>query len=350
MDWSTTPPAPIAKPGWTTDPTIILPPVMQRWGVKYTRAATDTGIGADRAVLLPRIPASDTGLGADYALLDTLTGLLAADTGVGRDTALIVPELLVVDAGLGADAARPGVRAWDQGAGRDSGLIVPRFAAVDAAVGADMLKDLPRIAGTDTGIGADDATLFRFTPHAAVSTTFATVGTHTYPIAVWCRYIDIVLVGSGPGGNGGSGSFAAGHGGNAASWAAVRIERGVDIPWTATAITIVVPDGGNGGNGAVVGAMGSPGSATTASLAGWVGLSAAGGQPRQMIGILHQTGDGPGDYSFNGQPYTGGGNQTTAGGAGLVPGGAGAGGKGGFFSGSPGGKGAPGRAYLRAYQ
>ncbi len=351
MSWSTTPPAPIIKPGWTTDPTIvILPPGQQKWGVKYSRTAMDGGVGSDLSAILPRIPAVDTGLGADIPLLQAIAGLLVTDDGLGTDAGLLVPELLVIDSGLGADLARPGVRGWDSGVGNDFASLglLPLFVS-DSGAGADRCSDVPRIKAFDGGLGADTVTN-GFATHAAVTTPYTLAGTYTYTIPVWCRYIDVVLVGAG-GGGASSGTFytLGGYPGQAGSWATLTLQRGVDIPWTATSITVVVGVGGNKGVGGFTGTSGTDGAASTLVISGSTVLTAAGGTRGGVsaTGTSDNTGRSPGSITYNGEPYTGGATQPTTGANGNPPGGGGAGGK--NFGGS-GGNGAPGGGWCRAYQ
>lgn len=297
--------------------------------------------------MLARLAAHDTGIGSDAALIPRVAELLA-DGAVGSDTALIVPNLLGVEGGVASDAARPGVHGIDGAVSSDSGLIVPRFAIVDAAAAADAVSVRARMGCADTGLGSDSAAC-GFSSQAAASTSYTAPGTYQYRIPVWCRYIEIVLCGSGRGGNGNS-NFLAGAGGNAGQWAAVTLERGVHIPWSLIFITIVVPDGGDGGVGRAVGVggMGEDGSAATAAATGWTGLSAPGGSGERSG---NQTGGSPGNYSYGGTTYPGGAESSTGNGSpGNAPGGGGRGGNGNTFGGFNGGKGAPGVAHMRARQ
>ncbi|UBV18806.1 hypothetical protein H8Z57_29505 [Mycolicibacterium fortuitum] len=307
-------------------------------------------MGTDSALVVPRLLAPDTGLGADSAVVSRTAGQILADTGLGADAGLITPLLLTADQGAGADSARVGVYGSDQGVGTDSGLVVPRFAAVDAAVGADMLTLLPRMGVADQGAGADSATAV-FSPRAAVVASWAAAGTYTFTIPVWCRYIDIVLLGAG-GGGASPGTFYTlkGHPGEAGTWVTVTLERGVHIPWTAITITITVGTGGARGSGvSVTGVAGQAGTATTVAVTGWSGASAAGGAGggTSLTGTTDNVGRSPGNIVYNDLPYSGGAAQSSNGGAGNAPGGGGAGG--GPFGGA-GGVGAPGGAWLRAYQ
>lgn len=175
-------------------------------------------------------------------------------------------------------------------------------------------------------------------------------GTYTYNIPYWCRYIDIVLLGAG-GGGASSGPFylLGGFPGSPGTWATVTLERGVHIPWDTATITLVAGTGGARGSGGAGGTAGGAGTASTASAPGWAGLSAPGGAggPQHPTGVNANDGPSPGNKTYNGQLYTGGGVQTDDGGTGKAPGGAGAGGS--NFGGS-GGVGGPGGVWVRSYQ
>lgn len=350
MPWSPIPTSPQRehKAAWFPTPPAPEPRQYQpAWFPRYRITSSDTGIGQDLAVARPRVPTHDTGIGADQALASRFAELLA-DTGVGADKALLKPNLYIADSGIGADTARLGLRPSEQGTGSDISIARPRFAAIDAAVGADMLTSLrARITVADRGLGADSAAA-GFTPHAAALTSYTTPGTYQYRIPVWCKYIEIILCGSGRGGNGNSNALP-GAGGNAGGWAAITLERGVDIPWTLLDITIVVKDGGAGGAGSVfVGSAGTDGAASTAAVSGTVILSAPGGTGERSG---NQSGGSPGNYSYGGQPYTGGAETTTGNGTvGNPPGGGGRGGNGNTFGGFAGGKGAAGVGHVRARQ
>ena len=355
MAWSPNPTIPqrTHEPAWFPTPQTPAP-VNHRpaWFPWYRFTAQDSGIGEDGALIVPRLLAADTGIGTDVASLPRV-GTLGVDTGLGADSALIVPELIGLDSGVGVDeAAGIGLHGVDSGVGADSASSMKAgIAVVDSGVGADMLAELkPGFIGTDSGLGADSGTI-AFTPMAAVETSYTAPGAYTYKIPVWCRYVDIVLCGSGRGGNGNTGVLA-GAGGNAGGWAGTTLERGVSIGWEIINITIIVPDGGNGGNGVIIGigGMGANGSAATASIvSGSPFLSAPGGSGERSG---NQSGGSPGNYTYSGwKTFTGGAETTSGNGtAGNPPGGGGRGGNGNIIGSNSGGKGAPGAAYLRARQ
>lgn len=332
MPWSPTPTTPERqyRTAWFPTPPAPEPREYQpAWFPRYRVKPGDTGIGQDLAVAAPRIRAVDTGIGTDRALLARVTELLA-DAGRGADNGLVTPKLYVADAGLGSDLARTGVRPADSGLGTDLCQARPRYAAIDRAVGADMLA-VPKFStgAPGAGLGADTAAS-GFTAQAETTTTIT--GTGTWTIPVWCRYIDIILLGGGKGGYGGN--VTGSNGGLAGAWYGVTLERGVHIPWTAITITINIGTGGNGGG---IGQNSANGGNTTASASGMTTATALGATAYNNI----TAGQAAGNYSFNGKPYTGGtGN-------GNVPGSGGAGASTVFSSGSPG---ARGQAWCRAYQ
>lgn len=356
MPWSPTPAAPEREPqpGWfptppTPEPRQHRPAWFPRWRV----TAADTGIGQDRTLAVPRLLVTDAAIGVDVAAVTVIAGLVAADAGIGTDSGLIVPRFSGADRGIGVDTARAGIHGHDQGAGADSGLMVPRSVAVDSGAAADMLTGLRyRLPpSTDPGCGADSAGAW-FTPHTALRVDYTAPGTYTYPIPVWCRYIDLPAVGAGGGGAGGNNVNADGRGGYPGAWGGLTLQRGVDIPWTATSLTIVVGSGGAPGAAGSNG-DGGPGGLTQIKYGTTVLLAVAGGAGGYGTNPFQgdQTyGQPPGDYTFNGRTFIGGARQNTLGAAGNPPGCGGAGGDGRIFSSDPGGAGAPGAAFAIAYQ
>ncbi|QAY16419.1 hypothetical protein SEA_MSAY19_34 [Gordonia phage Msay19] len=189
----------------------------------------------------------------------------------------------------------------------------------------------------------------RFAPMAPQSTTYSTVGTFTYTIPPWCRYIDAVGIGGGRGGQTGNGaSTAVGRGGLPGQWAATTLERGVHIPWSESQLTVVVGAGGAGGANSdhAAGQNGSPSSITSSA-----GTLTAPGGTGTSSATLARDGVAAGDYTYLGITYTGGGTAGENGEAGKPPGGGGAGGNGGIFGNrTRGGAGARGQVNMRAYQ
>ncbi len=351
MPWSANPAAPPGQSGrWSTNPDQPSPSATGKWAWMPRVTVIDAGVGADLArVLRAAQTGIDRGVSADSAL--TRLRISAADTGRGADLAAIRAQLAIRDAGVGADSARAGVRATDSAMATDMAMMLPRLSAVGAATPADaaLLSRVQLSGARINSVGSDTATA-GFTTQAAITTTIAGVGTTTYVIPVWCRYLDVVLVGAG-GGGASSGTFylLGGFPGSPGTWATITLERGVHVPWTTTALTFVVGAGGAKGSGGFAGTAGGAGAATTVIGAGWAGVSAAGGAggPQHPTGINANDGPGPGDKTYNGATYPGGATQTSDGGTGYAPGGAGAGGA---NFGGPGGVGGAGGAWCRAYQ
>lgn len=173
-------------------------------------------------------------------------------------------------------------------------------------------------------------------------TTISTAGAYSYTIPRNCNTIDVILLGGG-GGGGSSNFFAWGGGGNAGSRTYVTLQRGVDIPWSATVITGSVGSGG---------ASNTNGSATSASASGWAGTSASGGTKGAQDSNGPAGSDTPGGtLSLHSQSYPPGiggkaGDPQTAN---AAYGSGGCGGKSNFGYG-PGTSGRQGAAWFYAYQ
>ncbi|NOS28180.1 hypothetical protein HGK65_25800, partial [Mycobacteroides abscessus] len=258
--------------------------------------AADTGIGEDSATLLAHLLMTDTNIGSDTAALTA--HLLGRDDGLGSDSAALLAHLTGTDTSTGGDSATAMLRYFlsgtDTGIGADSAALLAHLSGRDLGQGQDTATLFAHLAGFDTGGGYDSATAV-FSPHAPETQSFSAPGTITYNIPSWCRYIDIVLVGGGNGGGGGFAGFITGGGGNAGNWSHVTLERGVDIPWSATAIIFVIPvatPGGTQGN------KGAGGGTVTASVAGsgWAGLSATGGTGDQFGST--RNGASPGTHTY----------------------------------------------------
>ena len=97
MSWSTTPPVPIAKPGWTTDPTIHIPGGNQQWAVYITpriraalravRAAMGGDVRQQGDLAVQLRTARFSGAGGQTQSGD-LTGLLQPATFLGTNLTL----------------------------------------------------------------------------------------------------------------------------------------------------------------------------------------------------------------------------------------------------------------------
>lgn len=200
------------------------------------------------------------------------------------------------------------------------------------------------------GIVAGDTPPLFFTPR---STVFTTTGSHTYTIPSWANFVDVTMVGGGGGGHRGNEVGQGGEGGDAGSWASETLQRGVDFPVGASTLTFTVGAGGAPNSGGVPGGLG--GSSVRAAIAsGKAVFTAAGGPGGNAIGGSGVNGDSPGNHTYGGTTYVGGGTSllraVAAGSPGKSPGGGGAGGSGGFVSSYSGGVGAPGSVWSVARQ
>ncbi|AEL98185.1 minor tail protein [Mycobacterium phage BigNuz] len=349
MAWTPTPvfPEQEHRPAWFPTPPEIEPPQHQAaWFPRWRFNVGDEGIGNDSALLVPAIAALDRGVGTDSAVV-SLPGLLLGDQGVGVDLAL--PGVLGVDRGVGSDLALPGLFGTGLGLGTDSGLVKPLIVTGDQAYGADVAALLIPIGTvTGAGIGADTA-MAGFAPHAPLAAAFTTAGAYTFTIPVWCRYIDVILLGGGGGGRGMILLGSWGEGGWGGNWAIYRLERGVDIPWSARVITGVVGNGGAGSASGFAPARGATGQTTTAATDGWSG-QATGGVGGQNALDPDGRAVSPLTQTVNGQTYTGGAVKSylpVGGQTGNLPGG---GGSAGTVTGQTGGAGGRGRAWFYCYQ
>ena len=199
------------------------------------------------------------------------------------------------------------------------------------------------IVGGLTGKGILSATA-AFPPNGPTTTKFASSG--SFDIPYWCTFIDLILVGGGGGGS--YSGFANGVGGAGGQLVGQTFQRGNQIPWTTTTITVTVGSGGTAGTGSAGPTAGSP---TTATWTGKAGMPLAAGGGGAMASPMGQTGTAtsPENVTVNGTPYAGGANQTTTGAGGNAPGGGGAGGSGLALE-VAGGAGAGGAAYVVARQ
>lgn len=195
----------------------------------------------------------------------------------------------------------------------------------------------------------EDSVSAAFTAMPPETTSFFAVGSFTYYIPTWCRYIDIIALGGGKGGQTGSGSLnQPGSGGLAGQWNGITLQRGVDIPWSEAQLTGTVGAGGAGGANSD-NAAGGNGTASTVTAS--IGTLTAAGGTGTNSGSTRRDGLGPGNYIYLGTEYVGGALAGNSGQAGNPPGGGGAGGNGGVFGNrTRGGAGARGQVWMRAYQ
>ncbi|WP_394334194.1 glycine-rich domain-containing protein [Mycobacteroides abscessus] len=199
------------------------------------------------------------------------------------------------------------------------------------------------------------------------SSTGSNLPLSTYDIAAASTVLYLAGCGGGGGGGGGDGGWnKPGEGGGGGSWNSIRLERGVDIPWSVTQITVQSERVGS-----PAGIGGEPG---TKETDGKIGhdivfrngtdnselLRCAGGRlGRLAYGSFYNrdsVGYGPGDLGFSARLFKGGPNTAASPSAGAVngapgngPGGGGAGGGGGTGgSAGTGGWGAAGYAAIKA--
>jgi hypothetical protein len=188
---------------------------------------------------------------------------------------------------------------------------------------------------------------------APSSTTFTASGTYTIPY--WCRYIEVIALGGGGGGSGGYGSYFNGNGGgqgtDVAKFGTYTLTRGVDIPWTTATLSVTVGTGGAGGKGGstIFDVQHPPdGLASGVSGTGLSFIGGAGGKGADELVTRPRQGLSPGNVTYNGIQYVGGGETTSS--TAQVPGSGGYGGNGGLFSGGNGYAGGRGQVWIRAYQ
>jgi hypothetical protein len=202
-----------------------------------------------------------------------------------------------------------------------------------------------KVSASFTGSGNFSATA-GFPNPGEDSTPYSGAGTHSYPIPYWCDTIDLVLLGAGGGGT--YAEFNPGDGGGAGGWKAITIQRGSDIPWATTTITITVGQGGTGGSLATP--TGGTGGDTTASWdtsSGTTTETAHGGAGGANTGDPTGESPSPSQKSAGDAMLSAGSEQPTTGAIGNPPGGGGAGSGNGLQNG---GAGADGAAVVVARQ
>jgi len=217
-------------------------------------------------------------------------------------------------------------------------LLVPQ-SGIGNASGAALATLLPvNIAsvGNASGVGVGSASVPSFAPTLSI---YDVVGTFTYNIPWWANYLDLIALGGGGGGKGLGLVGVWGNGGRAGGWGLVTLQRGNQIPWTTTTLSVTVGGGGSGGSSS----GGNGGDGGGSSVVGYVG--GAGGAGSTTTG-LDANGNSPGNQTWNGVQYNGGGSV----GAltnGDPPGGGGGGSTVTLTAGRPG---ARGQVWIRAYQ
>ncbi|WJR32416.1 hypothetical protein P3F83_18060 [Mycobacteroides immunogenum] len=188
----------------------------------------------------------------------------------------------------------------------------------------------------------------------------------SYAIPSDSRFLDLVGCPPGGGGGGGGGGFnKPGEGGFPGQWVGRRIERGVDIPWSVTTLSIRPGGPGLGASGRESdGGAGGGFNYRQAGIRPLIGYKPPGADGQSWL-LESQFGDGgrlayggffnrdpvgygPGNFAFGGRLFIGGANAAMDQ-LGIGPGGGGGGGHGGTFGGAVGGKnGGPGFVAIRA--
>jgi hypothetical protein len=174
---------------------------------------------------------------------------------------------------------------------------------------------------------------------------FTAPGEFSYEIPPGATHLDVVMLGGG--GGGGGGTLITGTGGSAGQWQTVTLERGKEIPMGVAVLRGAVGAGGKcGGYNGLTPKDGEDGFPSRFLIGTGQPQTAPGGLGSGHID--HVSGDdvGPRTINVNGYEYRGGGTRETPGGSGETPGGGGAGG----WPVSPGGDGARGQVWIRAYR
>ncbi|QSL99890.1 hypothetical protein SEA_AYOTOYA_27 [Gordonia phage Ayotoya] len=354
--WSPDGPTPdrITWPGWSEQgPAPTDGDTRLGWYNVPHHLAGDDGLGDDLAAAVARLVGRDTGLGDGTAT--ARPRVAGRGTAIGDDRATLRGRLSLLESATGDNLARIGLRRVDSGLGDDLATARARLAGRDSGIGSDRAAARARLLGRDSGAGGDLA-IAAFSPAGPTIATITAVGTTDVPIPVWCRYVDVVLLGAGGGGGGHAGaSVLIGKGGAAGIWVTVTLERGVDFPWLATQLRFTV---GAGGSGSISnGGNGFAGESTGLQVDGVMLLSAGGG----VGGLGNQAapvtaGGSPGNVTYADTTHVGGtggsgGTGSVNATAGGAPGAGGGGAGGGFVNPRrEGGAGARGQAWYRARQ
>lgn len=305
------------------------------WFAEHGANGYELAVSRDYGTVWVTVTARDIAAAMDYGLaLVEVTGIdvaATAERGFASTDAYGRELAAARDHGIIGVTGREVAAAGDFGAaivatqGRETTAAADRGDANTSSQGRELS------ATRDQGTGG-----FGFV--APVTTQFTAVGNFTYTIPVACRYLDLVALGAGAGGQG-AGWIIRGDGGKPGDWAGITLERGIDIPWTLLTLTGFVGAGGARGSGGAVPGAGQAGGASAVNS--WI--SAAGGADSNNTGT--QDGLSPGNYAFGTELYVGGGvsTGTTA----QVPG---SGGRGGNVSSGNGNVGGRGQVWIRAYQ
>lgn len=231
-----------------------------------------------------------------------------------------------------------------------NGSIKAYLTALSSGVLTSTAAPLIHLGGTVSSVGLPGASA-QFRAMGPTVTSVTTAGAYNYPIPPWALYLDVIMLGAGGGGAGGNSFGADGRGGGAGTWGAFRLVRGADIPWTESNFTGTVGTGGGGGSrGNGSGSGGGATTITSPSFGTFTAPGGSGGSGTNPVGGTAFNGASPGNYSFQGKTYPGGG-QVGKNTDGSPPGGGGGAGSGGAFGSDKAGRpGAVGRVIFRAYQ
>ncbi|SKM80889.1 Bacteriophage protein [Mycobacteroides abscessus subsp. massiliense] len=124
----------------------------------------------------------------------------------------------------------------------------------------------------------------------------------TYTIPSTSRYLYLVGLGAGGAGGGGDGGAGySGEGGRAGQWVAKRIERGVDIDWGVTTLSVLVT---NGGIYTEKETAGGPGGGSNRTY-NWYHTTTTSGFPRYASGVALGRNDAQLYYANSTTPPTG---------------------------------------------
>lgn len=182
--------------------------------------------------------------------------------------------------------------------------------------------------------------------HEPTLTQLTAVGTYTTPIPSWADFLDVVCLGGGGGGHSGGSWPIYGEGGDAGDWASDTWERGVDFDDAVTTVSITIGAAASGGTSAIGDNNGHTGADAVASITGHTVTGGGGTGGNQFFGTA--SGDAAGNLTYNDVIYYGGGTQNSYGADGTPYGGGGGGGS--YVNYQPGGDGARGTVWIRAYQ
>lgn len=190
--------------------------------------------------------------------------------------------------------------------------------------------------------------------HPPATQEYPAIGSFTYNVPSWANYLDVAILGGGGGGRAGDPFGGNGEGGHGGGWATATLTRGAELATSATTAVVTVGGGGAGGTFNPASNPGSNGGASSISCAaeggGTTNVIGAAGLGGTLISPSRDlTGQSPGNVTYNGITYYGGGAQTVASSPGNAPGGGGSGGSS-WNAGTPAGSGAGGVVWITARQ